>query len=180
MAPGNTVQQGGTRMQGHLVSPGPLQNSIQQQQSVQPQSQQQTLLREENTALTQVRKTKSFFHQHIPLSNTLMCFIFCSIMFPVFYRCCQFSRSVYFSPSGQLSLCSLSKVHCLHLTTTQWWSLSKVLLMWSRLPPVWLRILGPTLLLLLHLHKTVQLRLGLHHRHYIVMATQNPSHNCIC
>uniref|UniRef100_A0AAQ6A643 Circadian locomoter output cycles protein kaput n=1 Tax=Amphiprion ocellaris TaxID=80972 RepID=A0AAQ6A643_AMPOC len=41
MAQGTTVQQGGTlTMQGQVVSAGPLQNSIQQQHTVQPQSQQ--------------------------------------------------------------------------------------------------------------------------------------------
>lgn len=61
MAQGNTVQQGGSlSMQGQVVSAGPLHNSIQQQHAVQPQSQQQTLLREQNTALAQVRKTKKF------------------------------------------------------------------------------------------------------------------------
>lgn len=57
MGQGNAVQQGGTlSMQGQVVSTGPLQNSIQQQHAVQPQTQQQTLLREQNTALAQVRK----------------------------------------------------------------------------------------------------------------------------
>lgn len=83
---------------------------------------------------------------------------------------------MYFSLSGRLSLYSLNKIHCLHLCTTQWWSLSKALLTWSRLPPAWLRILYPTLLLWLRLHKTVQLRLGLHLHlknctHFIVMVT---------
>uniref|UniRef100_A0A8C4GRJ6 Circadian locomoter output cycles protein kaput n=1 Tax=Dicentrarchus labrax TaxID=13489 RepID=A0A8C4GRJ6_DICLA len=65
MAQGNAVQQGGTlSMQGQVVSAGPLQNSIQQQHAVQPQSQQQTLLREQSTALSQVRQTK--YH---PLSH---------------------------------------------------------------------------------------------------------------
>lgn len=55
MAPANAVQQGATfNMQGQLVSPGPLQSTIQQQHTVQPQSQQQTLLRDQSSALTQV------------------------------------------------------------------------------------------------------------------------------
>lgn len=58
MPVGNSVQQGGTLgLHGQVVSGGPLQNSIQQQHAVQPLSQQQTLLREKNTALAQVRKT---------------------------------------------------------------------------------------------------------------------------
>lgn len=58
MAVGNSVQQGGTLgMHGQVVSAGPLQNSIQQQHAVQPLSQQQTLLREKNTALAKVRET---------------------------------------------------------------------------------------------------------------------------
>lgn len=58
MPVGNSVQQGGTLgMHGQAVSTGPLQNSIQQQHAVQTLSQQQTLLREKNTALAQVRKT---------------------------------------------------------------------------------------------------------------------------
>ena len=53
MAPGSAVQQGGTlSLQGQVVSAGPMQNSIQQQHAVQPQ--QQTLLREQSTALSQV------------------------------------------------------------------------------------------------------------------------------
>uniref|UniRef100_A0A7N9AWF9 Circadian locomoter output cycles protein kaput n=1 Tax=Mastacembelus armatus TaxID=205130 RepID=A0A7N9AWF9_9TELE len=59
MAQGNAVHQGGMlSMQGQVVSAGPLQNSIPQQHAVQPQSQQQTLLREQSTALTQVRQMK--------------------------------------------------------------------------------------------------------------------------
>lgn len=55
MAQGNAVQQGATlSMQGQVVSAGTLQNSIQQQHPVQPQSQQQSLLREQSTALSQV------------------------------------------------------------------------------------------------------------------------------
>lgn len=58
MPVGNLVQQGGTLgMHGQVVSAGPLQNSIQQQHSVQPLSQQQTLLREKNTAFAQVRRS---------------------------------------------------------------------------------------------------------------------------
>uniref|UniRef100_A0A7N6A941 Circadian locomoter output cycles protein kaput n=1 Tax=Anabas testudineus TaxID=64144 RepID=A0A7N6A941_ANATE len=53
---GNAVQQGGgLSMQGQVVSSGPLQNSIPQQHAVQSQSQQQTHLREQSTALSQVR-----------------------------------------------------------------------------------------------------------------------------
>lgn len=59
MAQGNAVQQGGTlSMQGQVVSAGPLQNSIQQQHTVQPQPQQQTLLRDQSAALSQVRHMK--------------------------------------------------------------------------------------------------------------------------
>lgn len=61
MAQGNGGQQGGTlSMQGQVVSAGSLQNSIQQQHAVQPPSQQQTLLREQNAALSQVRQAKRF------------------------------------------------------------------------------------------------------------------------
>uniref|UniRef100_A0A669BTT0 Circadian locomoter output cycles protein kaput n=1 Tax=Oreochromis niloticus TaxID=8128 RepID=A0A669BTT0_ORENI len=61
MAQGNGGQQGGTlSMQGQVVSAGSLQNSIQQQHAVQPPSQQQTLLREQSTALSQVRQAKRF------------------------------------------------------------------------------------------------------------------------
>lgn len=59
MAQGNAVQQGGVlSMQGQVVSTGPLQNSIPQQHAVQPQSQQQTLMREQSTALSQVKQTE--------------------------------------------------------------------------------------------------------------------------
>lgn len=62
MAQGNAVQQGGAlSIQGQVVSTGPLQNSIPQQHAVQPQSQQQTLLREQSTALSQVRQAESEF-----------------------------------------------------------------------------------------------------------------------
>lgn len=62
MAQGNAVPQGGTfNMQGHIVSPGPLQNTIQQQHTVQPQTQQQTLLREQGAALAQVRRAELSF-----------------------------------------------------------------------------------------------------------------------
>lgn len=61
MAPANAVQQGATfNMQGQLVSPGPLQGTIQQQHAIQPQSQQQTLLRDQNSVLTQVCRAPSF------------------------------------------------------------------------------------------------------------------------
>lgn len=57
MPVGNAVQQVGTLgMHGQVVSAGPPQNSIQQQHAVQPLSQQQTLLRDKNTALAKVRK----------------------------------------------------------------------------------------------------------------------------
>lgn len=80
LAQGNAVQQGGTlSMQGQVVSAGPLQNSIQQQHAVQPQSQQQTLIREQSTALSQVRITKYsyFFPTFIKLTHlflTSFCF----------------------------------------------------------------------------------------------------------
>ncbi|KAJ4936145.1 hypothetical protein JOQ06_017669 [Pogonophryne albipinna] len=52
MAQGSAVQQGGTlSMQGQVVSAGLLQSSIQTQHAVQPQ--QQMLLREQSTALSQ-------------------------------------------------------------------------------------------------------------------------------
>lgn len=98
--------------------------------------------------------------------NTATCRLFC---WPAF--CSDLvpdCGSVCFSLSGCPSLCSLNKIHCLHLSTTQWWFHSKVLLMWFRLPLVWLRILDPVLLLWLHLHRTVQLRLGLHLRYHIL------------
>lgn len=57
MSAGTAVQQGGPLgMHGQVLSTGPLQTSIQQPQPVQPLSQQQTLLREKNTAHAQVRK----------------------------------------------------------------------------------------------------------------------------
>lgn len=57
MPVGNSVQQGTTLgMHGQVVSAGALQNSVAQQHAVQPLSQQQTLLREKNAALAQVRK----------------------------------------------------------------------------------------------------------------------------
>lgn len=57
MSAGTAVQQGGPLgMHGQVVSTGPLQTSIQQPHPVQPLSQQQTLLREKNTAHAQVRK----------------------------------------------------------------------------------------------------------------------------
>lgn len=72
MAPANAAQQGATfNMQGQLVSPGPLQSTIQQQHAVQPQSQQQTLLRDQNSALTQVRRAASFPLPPDPLASPL-------------------------------------------------------------------------------------------------------------
>lgn len=63
MSAGNAVQQGATLgMHGQVVSTGPLQNSIQQPHPVQPLSQQQTLLREKNTAHAQVRKAVGPVH----------------------------------------------------------------------------------------------------------------------
>ncbi|KAM3875660.1 circadian locomoter output cycles protein kaput [Diretmus argenteus] len=56
MAQGNAVQQGATlSMQGQVVSAGGLQSSMQQQHTVQPQ--QQTLLREQSTALSQSQRS---------------------------------------------------------------------------------------------------------------------------
>lgn len=67
MAPANAVQQGATfNMQGQLVSPGPLQGAIQQQHAVQPQSQQQTLLRDQSSALAQVGRAPLFTLPPIP------------------------------------------------------------------------------------------------------------------
>lgn len=89
MAQGNTVQQGGSlSMQGQVVSAGPLQNSIQQQQhAVQPQSQQQTPLREQNTALTQVRKN---IHVFFPNTATIL------ILFLVdFLKPCRHCHSLW-------------------------------------------------------------------------------------
>lgn len=55
MSAGNSAQQvAALGMHGQVVSTGPLQNSIQQQHTIQALSQQQTLLREKNTALAQV------------------------------------------------------------------------------------------------------------------------------
>lgn len=67
MAQGNAVQQAGTLgIQGQVVSAGPLQSSMQQQRTVQTQPQQQTLLREQNPAHSQVRKTEHLsFIQHM-------------------------------------------------------------------------------------------------------------------
>ncbi|CAG5862355.1 unnamed protein product [Menidia menidia] len=71
MAQGSPEQQGGTlNMQGQVVAAGPLQSSIQQQQGIQPQSQPQTLLREQSTALSQ-RSTLTVQPQHSPLSASL-------------------------------------------------------------------------------------------------------------
>lgn len=67
MAPANAVQQGATfNMQGQLVSPGPLQGAIQQQHAVQPQTQQQTLLRDQSSALAQVGRAPLFTLPPIP------------------------------------------------------------------------------------------------------------------
>uniref|UniRef100_A0A3Q1FKY6 Circadian locomoter output cycles protein kaput n=1 Tax=Acanthochromis polyacanthus TaxID=80966 RepID=A0A3Q1FKY6_9TELE len=75
MAQGTTVQQGSTlTMQGQVVSAGPLQNSIQQQHTVQPQSQQQTLLRDQSTALSlslSQRSSLTLQPQHNPLPASL-------------------------------------------------------------------------------------------------------------
>ncbi|XP_068581434.1 circadian locomoter output cycles protein kaput isoform X2 [Cebidichthys violaceus] len=69
MAQGNVVQQGGTlSMQGQVVSAGPLQNSIQQQHGIQPQ--QQTLLRDQSTALSQ-RSSLTLQPQQSPLPASL-------------------------------------------------------------------------------------------------------------
>ncbi|XP_072246061.1 circadian locomoter output cycles protein kaput isoform X4 [Leuresthes tenuis] len=72
MAQGGTGQQGGTlNIQGQVVSAGPLQSSI-QQHGVQPQSQQQTLLRDQSTALSQSqRPTLTVQPQQNPLSASL-------------------------------------------------------------------------------------------------------------
>uniref|UniRef100_A0AAX7SE24 Circadian locomoter output cycles protein kaput n=1 Tax=Astatotilapia calliptera TaxID=8154 RepID=A0AAX7SE24_ASTCA len=81
MAQGNGGQQGGTlSMQGQVVSAGSLQNSIQQQHAVQPPSQQQTLLREQNTALSQVRQRSS--HTVQPQQNPLPASLYNTMMIP--------------------------------------------------------------------------------------------------
>lgn len=160
MAQGNGGQQGGTlSMQGQVVSAGSLQNSIQQQHAVQPPSQQQTLLREQNTALSQVRQAKrfSFCLSLTRWINSLAVFV---IDFSIQHAYVKDSGFVYFSLRGRHTRCSLNRIHCLHLSTTRWWSLSKVLLTWFKLPQAWRRILDPTLLLWQHLHRTVRLRLG--------------------
>ncbi|XP_011612852.1 circadian locomoter output cycles protein kaput isoform X2 [Takifugu rubripes] len=77
MSAGNAVQQGGTLgMHGQVVSTGPLQNSIQQPHPVQPLSQQQTLLREKNTAHAQSQRSSLTLQpqQNLPASlyNTMM------------------------------------------------------------------------------------------------------------
>lgn len=73
MAQGNAVQQGGMlSMQGQVVSAGPLQNNIQQQHATQPQSQQQTLLRDQSTALSQSQRSSLTLQpQQNPLSASL-------------------------------------------------------------------------------------------------------------
>uniref|UniRef100_A0A3B4VL88 Circadian locomoter output cycles protein kaput n=1 Tax=Seriola dumerili TaxID=41447 RepID=A0A3B4VL88_SERDU len=78
MAQGNAMQQGGTlSMQGQVVSAGPLQNNIQQQHAVQPQPQQQTLLREQSTALSQSQRSSLTLQPQqnpmpVSLYNTMM------------------------------------------------------------------------------------------------------------
>lgn len=67
---------------------------------------------------------------------------------------------VFFSLSAHPSHCSLNKISLL-LSTTPWWSRSKMLLTWCRSPPAWPRILDPTPPPWLPLHGTTQLRLGL-------------------
>ncbi|TMS20660.1 Circadian locomoter output cycles protein kaput [Larimichthys crocea] len=80
MAQGNAVQQGGTlSMQGQVVSAGPLQNSIQQQHAVQPQSQQQTLLREQSTALSQSQRSSLTLQ---PQQNQLPASLYNTMMIP--------------------------------------------------------------------------------------------------
>uniref|UniRef100_A0A8C4F5A2 Circadian locomoter output cycles protein kaput n=1 Tax=Dicentrarchus labrax TaxID=13489 RepID=A0A8C4F5A2_DICLA len=80
MAQGNAVQQGGTlSMQGQVVSAGPLQNSIQQQHAVQPQSQQQTLLREQSTALSQSQRSSLTLQ---PQQNALPASLYNTMMIP--------------------------------------------------------------------------------------------------
>ncbi|KAM7388582.1 hypothetical protein PAMP_024747 [Pampus punctatissimus] len=80
MAQGNAVQQGGTlSMQGQVVSAGPLQNSIQQQHAVQPQSQQQTLLREQSTALSQSQRSSLTLQ---PQQNPLPASLYNTMMIP--------------------------------------------------------------------------------------------------
>uniref|UniRef100_A0A8C4GS79 Circadian locomoter output cycles protein kaput n=1 Tax=Dicentrarchus labrax TaxID=13489 RepID=A0A8C4GS79_DICLA len=72
MAQGNAVQQGGTlSMQGQVVSAGPLQNSIQQQHAVQPQSQQQTLLREQSTAHPLSHCIQSLIYNVVQIATSL-------------------------------------------------------------------------------------------------------------
>lgn len=158
MAQGNGGQQGGTlSMQGQVVSAGSLQNSIQQQHAVQPPSQQQTLLREQNTALSQVRQAKRFSFC-LSLTRWIHSLAVFVIDFSIQHARVIDSSSVYFSLRGRRTQCSLNRIHCLHLSTTRWWSLSKVLLTWFSLPQAWRRILDPTLLLWQHLHRTVRLR----------------------
>uniref|UniRef100_I3J494 Circadian locomoter output cycles protein kaput n=1 Tax=Oreochromis niloticus TaxID=8128 RepID=I3J494_ORENI len=83
MAQGNGGQQGGTlSMQGQVVSAGSLQNSIQQQHAVQPPSQQQTLLREQSTALSQVRQPQRSSHTLQPQQNPLPASLYNTMMIP--------------------------------------------------------------------------------------------------
>uniref|UniRef100_A0A7N8YEY3 Circadian locomoter output cycles protein kaput n=1 Tax=Mastacembelus armatus TaxID=205130 RepID=A0A7N8YEY3_9TELE len=96
MAQGNAVHQGGMlSMQGQVVSAGPLQNSIPQQHAVQPQSQQQTLLREQSTALTQVRQMK------FCLANQISSPYFSEILL-LLHGFCLFSVSCRFPAGPQL------------------------------------------------------------------------------
>ncbi|KAM4738732.1 circadian locomoter output cycles protein kaput isoform 2-T2 [Anableps anableps] len=70
---GSAGQQGGTlSMQGQAVPAAALQNNIQQQQAVQTQSQQQTLLRDQSTALSQSqRSTLTLQPQQNPLPGSI-------------------------------------------------------------------------------------------------------------
>ncbi|KAF7667683.1 hypothetical protein LDENG_00052780 [Lucifuga dentata] len=75
MAQGNVVQQGGAlSMPGQMVSAGTLQNTIQQQHAVQPQSQQQSL---QSAALSQPQRTSLTLQPQqnplpVSLYNTMM------------------------------------------------------------------------------------------------------------
>ncbi|XP_028259134.1 circadian locomoter output cycles protein kaput isoform X5 [Parambassis ranga] len=80
MVQGNAIQQGGTlSMQSQVVSAGTLQNSIQQQHAVQPQTQQQALLREQNTALSQSQRSSLTLQPH---QNPLPASIYNTMMIP--------------------------------------------------------------------------------------------------
>lgn len=89
MAQGSAVQQGAAlSMQAQVVSAGPLQNNAAQQHAGQPQA----LLRDQSTALPQVR-------QAVTNGNS--------------------SPTVILSQILCLSLYSLTKVPCLHRSTTR-------------------------------------------------------------